>query len=140
MAFKPRRRPEPYIIALAAVWLIVTAGMAWMLIAEEEKEWPFNATESAETVPLSQFQKILTEDGEGRRVATLNDKIYVEMVAAEEEEEGVEDASAQSEETAPEVSAEEVGVAEAEAEPEVVVIDIPKCLTSAPMGQICGFE
>ena len=114
MAFKPRRRPEPYIIALAAVWLIVTAGMAWMLIAEEEKE--------------------------GRRVATLNDKIYVEMVAAEEEEEGVEDASAQSEETAPEVSAEEVGVAEAEAEPEVVVIDIPKCLTSAPMGQICGFE
>ena len=82
MAFKFPRKPKPQnLMAFAGVLFFSILTCAYVLIGSgEEKEWPYSAVNTADEVPLSRFKDILAEDGAGRRVAILKDKILIEMV------------------------------------------------------------
>jgi len=124
MAITPPRKPKTLTLVAFVVSLIVSLTCTYLLFAPEEtKEWPFTAVDTADEVPLSRFKDILTEDGAGRRVAILKDKILIEMV------EGAGDVIAEEEPffnfSKPD-DAEELDAEGEEIEGDVLSVDIPR--------------
>jgi len=125
MAFTPPRAPKPLTLIILGVFLILSGALSWYMFAPEEtKEWPYTANGEAETVSLSKFREAIAQDGTGRRIAILNNKIYVEMTEGAGDVE-IKEVEAPAVEVEPEST---VGADDAalEAEAAIISVSIPK--------------
>lgn len=69
-----------------ALYVVIQALVLIAYFTLREKEevvWPYTVTETAERVPLSKIANLLDEEPRGRRVAVMNEKVYVEVIPVE---------------------------------------------------------
>ena len=76
---KSRREKTLFMFNMALSALVM--GLFLLLQAQREvaaPEWPYSAAEVARTVPISELRALLDEEGAGRRIAILGERILVE--------------------------------------------------------------